>query len=138
MKFLSAAFCLTLLPCAALGQDLVLRDGYVRSTNPRSGAAFMVIENQGQAACTLSAAASEAAQRVELHGNREEGGMMRMVKMDPVAIPAGGRHELVRGGEHLMLMGLNHPLAEGEEVDLVLDFGTCGKVGARLPVRNGR
>lgn len=140
MKPLLPALCLGLIPLAAPAQDaaLAVHDGYARAANPRSGAAFMVIENRGAAACTLSSVASDAAERVELHTHRDEGGVMRMVKADPIQIPAGARHELVRGGDHVMLMGLKHPLADGDQLALTLDFGPCGEVQAHLPVDNKR
>ncbi|SFX26098.1 hypothetical protein SAMN04244548_00653 [Paracoccus pantotrophus] len=140
MKPLLPALCLALIPLAAPAQDavLVVRDGYARAANPRSGAAFMVIENRGTEACTLSSVASDAAERVELHTHRDEGGVMRMVKAGPIRIPAGSRHALARGGDHVMLMGLKQPLADGDQLALTLDFGPCGRVETRLPVDNGR
>ncbi|MDF3853167.1 copper chaperone PCu(A)C [Paracoccus sp. P2] len=140
MKPLLPALCLGLIPLAAPAQDagLVIHGGYARAADPRSGAAFMVIENRGAGACTLSSVASDAAERVELHTHRDEGGVMRMVKAGPIRIPAGARHELARGGDHVMLMGLKQPLADGEELALTLDFGPCGTVRARLPVDNKR
>ncbi len=141
MKPLLSALCLGLIPLAAFAQGdgtLIVHDGYARAANPRSGAAFMVVENRGSGACTLSTVASDAAERVELHTHREEGGVMKMVKADPIRIPAGGRHELARGGDHVMLMGLKQPLGDGDTVALTLDFGPCGKVQTTLPVDNKR
>ncbi|MDQ7260362.1 copper chaperone PCu(A)C [Paracoccus sp. PS-1] len=138
MKPLLPALCLALLPPAAMAQDLVLRDGYARAANPRSAAAFMVIQNRGAAPCTLSAVASDAAERVALHTHREESGVMRMAEAGPIEIPAGGSHPLARGGDHVMLMGLKRPLQDGDTLVLMLDFGGCGTIDARLPVDNGR
>ncbi|WP_323033853.1 hypothetical protein [Paracoccus sp. (in: a-proteobacteria)] len=50
MKPLLSALCLGLIPLAAFAQDdgtLIVHDGYARAANPRSGAAFMVVENRG-------------------------------------------------------------------------------------------
>lgn len=126
-----------LLPFAAQA-EIRVTDGYVRAANPKSGAAFMTIRNTGDTACTLSGVSTDAAARAELHTSREENGMMRMVKADPITIAPGQSHVLARGGDHVMLMGLTSPLKNGDEVALALDFGACGTVEAVLPVDNDR
>ena len=130
-----------LTPLAALAQDgLTIRDAYVRSTNPQVAAAFMVIENPGTADCRLTGAASTAAQRVGLHTNSEQDGVMRMQPVESITVPAGGAHALERGGDHVMMMGLTQPLVQGDAVILDLDFGDCGsrRVEARVDNDNDR
>lgn len=129
-----------LLPAAALAQDgLSVRDAYARSANPRTGAVFMVVENRGPAACTLTAVSTEAAERAELHTHAEEGGVMKMMRVEGgIPVPAGGEHALARGGDHVMLMGLKAPLAQGDTVTLTLDFGDCGTRQIEAAVDNDR
>jgi copper(I)-binding protein len=55
--------------------------------------------------------------------------MMRP-KAGGVTIPAGGTHDLVPGGDHLMLMDLTTPLRPGADVSLTLAFAD----GSTLPV----
>ena len=122
-----------LSPAAALAQDgLTIRDAYARSANPRSGAVFMVVENHRDAECRLIGAASDAAEMVELHTHAEVDGVMKMQKVE------GGQHALARGGDHVMLMGLTAPLADGDTVALTLDFGDCGTRQVEAPVDNDR
>ena len=127
------------LPLAAQAQGTIsIHEAYARGANPKSGAAFMVIDNAGSGACTLMGATTEAADKAELHTNRDEGGMMKMVATGPIEIGPGESHALVRGGDHLMLMGLKQPLQDGANVPLVLDFGDCGLIHIAVPVDNQR
>lgn len=126
------------MPVAAWAQDdLVVRDAYLRSTNSKVAAAFMVIENHGQSECRLSGAVSDAAERVELHTHAERQGVMTMTRIEGgIAIPAGADHALARGGDHVMMMGLRQPLAAGDTVALTLDFGDCGQRQVEVPLDN--
>lgn len=124
-------------PTPAPGATLNIHDAYVRSANPMTGAAFMVIENAGEQDCTLTAATGEASERIELHTHREVDGMMQMIHVEEgFTVPAGGSRTLERGGDHIMFMGLAGPLAQGDTVALMLDFGACGTLPVEVPVDN--
>lgn len=129
-----------LSPAAALADEgLTIRDAYVRSTNPKTAAAFMVVENHGAADCRLTGVSSDAAEMVELHTHAEVDGVMKMQKVEGgIAIPAGTEHALARGGDHVMLMGLTKPLAQGDTVALTLDFGDCGTRPIEAALDNDR
>ena len=142
-KFPISVLAVALLsPLAAQAQaqaqgQISIADAYARGANPKSGAAFMVIENTGAGACTLMGATTEVAGKAELHTSRDEGGM-KMVPTGPIEIGPGESHALVRGADHVMLMGLKQPLKDGDSVPLVLDFGDCGQVQITVPVDNQR
>lgn len=140
MKTLLFTAATILLPAAALAQGaMAVHDAYARSANPQSGAAFMVLENTGDATCRLQSATSDAAKMTELHTHKEVDGVMQMVEVEEgFEIPAGGSYSLQRGGDHVMLMGLNAPLSDGETVVIGLDFGDCGMVEINVPVDNQR
>lgn len=140
MNYLTCAALAVLMPVAALADDAIaITDPYARSANPQSGAAFMLIENQGATACHLQAAASEAAERVELHTHEEVDGVMKMVEIEGgIDIPAAQSHLMQRGGDHVMFLGLVQPLEDGDVVTLTLDFGDCGSKTIELPVDNRR
>lgn len=129
-----------LTPAMALAQDgLAIRDAYVRSANPKTAAAFMVVENHGGTDCRLTGVSSNAAERVELHTHAEQDGVMKMQKIEGgIDIPAGADHALARGGDHVMLMGLTKPLADGDTVALTLDFGPCGTQQVEAALDNDR
>ena len=128
-----------LLPLAAAAQGgISIHEAYARGANPKSGAAFMVIENAGTTACKLMGATTDAADKAELHTSRDEGGVMKMIATGPIEIGPGESHALARGGDHIMLMGLKQPLKDGENLALTLDMGDCGLVAVTVPVDNQR
>ncbi|MBA4492193.1 copper chaperone PCu(A)C [Paracoccus sp. S1E-3] len=139
---LLAALTAIILPAATFAQDaaITVADGYARSANPKSGAAFMTLRNSGAADCTLTAVTTEAAEMAELHTTKDMGdGVMKMSKIEGgIAVPAGAEQKLERGGDHVMLMGLTAPLENGQDLALTLDFGDCGTVAAVVPVDNDR
>ncbi len=117
--------------------DILIEDAYARSSRPGAptGAAFMVIRNTGSADDRLIGAESGAAKLVELHTHIEEDGVMKMRPVEEgFAVPAGETHELARGGDHVMLMGLVTPLEDGGSVEIKLIFETAGEMEITVPV----
>ena len=76
-----------------------------------------------------------AAERAEIHSMDMEGGVMRMRKLDGLALPAGDAVKLAPGGEHLMLIGPTQPLAAGTEAALTFKFGKAPAQSVRAPIR---
>ena len=140
MKTLISAAALALMPVAALAHDgMHVEDAYGRSTNPANAALFMRLENHRAVACTLTAVRTDAAKRAELHTHSEADGIMRMGRIEGgITVAPGTSHALMRGGDHVMLMGLTRPLADGDVVTLELDFGACGTETAEVTVDNSR
>ncbi|MBD9525803.1 copper chaperone PCu(A)C [Paracoccus sp. PAR01] len=117
--------------------DLTITQGYSRATPPGApvGGGFLTVANGGAEADRLVAATSPAAKKVEIHEMAMEGDVMKMRQLpEGVEIPAGTSVELKPGGLHLMLMGLEHPLVEGDSLPLTLTFEKAGKVDLSLKV----
>lgn len=132
-----SAFCLFLAtPLAA--QDIMVTDSYARSASPvaKTGAAFLVIENHGDADDRLISVESEAARRVELHTHVEsDDGVMQMMHVkEGFELPAHGMIMMQRGGQHVMFMGLNDPFEQGKDVPLTLIFEKAGEMQVSVPV----
>ena len=53
---------------------------------------------------------------------------------DGFEIPADATHMLQRGGDHVMFMGLNRDLAQGDMVAVTLTFEKAGEVEVQIPV----
>jgi copper(I)-binding protein len=137
LKLALAATLGLVLATPALAQEIHIRDAYARAASPSasSGAAFMVIENTGDADDRLIGASSPVAQLVQLHTHREEGGVMKMVHVEEgFALPAGETRVLQRGGDHVMLMGLTEPFEQGKEIPLTLIFEKSGEISVDVPV----
>jgi len=41
---------------------------------------------------------------------------------------------MARGGHHVMFLGLNRPLQDGDEVQLTLEFEKAGDIAVTVPV----
>jgi copper(I)-binding protein len=149
--FLAAAAAAATLSAAGLparAQDGNIRttavgveDAYARVSTPnaKSGAIFMVLSNFTAEPDRLIGAASDVAERVELHTHKMEGGVMKMLEdEDGFEIPAGGTHALERGADHVMLMGLTRPLQQGDTVTLKLTFEKAGELEVEVPVDSTR
>jgi protein SCO1/2 len=85
-------------------------------------AAYLQITNRGDRDDALLAVTAGVARITELHTMQMDGDVMRMRQVERIDIPAGETVALRPGGLHIMLMGLNAPLIEGEFVTLTLTF----------------
>lgn len=116
----------------------VVEQPYLRSSLPTStsGAAFMVLRNQTGSDDRLLGATSPLSGRIELHSHNEDAnGVMRMGEIEGgVPLADGATHEFARGGDHLMFMGLEAPLEQGQLVPVTLLFETAGEVEITVPV----
>jgi len=126
----------------AFAQDIMIGDAYARSSFPgaKTGAVFMMLQNHGAQDDRLIAASSPAAARVELHTHiAGADGVMKMREVeDGFVVPATGMHALQRGGDHVMLMGLNAPLVQDEAITLTLTFEKAGNIELIVPVDSER
>ena len=100
------------------------------------GAAFMTIDNHGDTADRLISADSSIADVTELHSHIHESDIMRMVKVDTIAVPAHGKASLEPGGYHIMLIDLKKPLVAGEQLPLTLQFEHAGQVDITVDIKS--
>ncbi len=110
--------------------NIMITDSFARASAGRAknGAAFMTIMNTGRED-RLLAASSGIAGRVELHTHEVDAeGVGRMRKVDYIDLPANETVTLKPGGLHVMMMGLNEPLKEGDSFLLTLRFENAGDV----------
>jgi len=119
-------------------EQIMVQDPYARvsTANSSSGAAFMVLMNHGEVDDRLVSVSSDVAARTELHTHVEDdNGVMKMMQVtDGLPIAAGDVHALARGGDHVMLMGLKNPLAQGDVFSLTLTFENAGEMVIDVPV----
>ena len=96
-------------------------DAYLGPSTGSSAAAYLTLRNAG-GADTLVGVSAAGAERVELHRSERRGGLDVMVRVDELAVTAGGVLRLEPFGDHLMLVGLDAPLEPGDTVALELSF----------------
>lgn len=143
IKFLAFAAGLA-LASAALAQpaQLEINNAWAGATpgKAENGAAYVTITSP--TADRLVSAATPVAKKAELHTMSMQGMVMKMRPISSLDIPAGQPVSLKPGREHIMLMGLNQPLREGQSFPLTLDFEKAGprtvtvtveKAGAKGP-----
>ena len=144
-----SVFVLLFLPSVGCGDpapptpDLAVSDVWVRAaavpeglTSPVNSAAYLTIENQGEATDRLIGVTFTAAQRVELHESFvDERGIASMRPVDSVEIPPAGEARLEPGGLHVMLFGLDAPLSVGDSVRMALEFEVSGRLTVTAAVR---
>jgi len=116
------------LTSAALAQpaQLEVTNAWARATpgKAENGAAYVTIESP--TADRLVSASSPVAKKAELHTMSMQGMVMKMRPIAGLDVPPGQSVTLKPGGEHIMLMGLNQPLHEGQSFPLTLDFEKAG------------
>ncbi|MEZ5741013.1 MAG: copper chaperone PCu(A)C [Burkholderiaceae bacterium] len=82
----------------------------------------------------LVGVSTDVAETAEVHEMTLIDNVMRMRRIDGIALEAGKPLELRPGGYHLMLMGLHQPLSEGEQLNLTLHFEDANGGRRDLPV----
>jgi len=110
---------------------LKIDDPWARPTvgSSTTSAAYMKIENSGDAPDRLVAVKTDAAGMVMLHESRMEGDVMKMVHLaNGIEVPAHGEAVLKPLGLHVMLVNLKQPLKDGETLPLTLVFEKQGDV----------
>lgn len=96
----------------------------VSSASAKSGAIFFIIENGTNLEHKLIGATTDVAKKAELHTHSVDGdGVMSMSKInDGINIEPKSRSIFKRGGNHVMIMGLNRSLMNGDKIHLELMF----------------
>ena len=112
-------------------------DAFVRAIpeGQKNSAVFMVLKNQGSTDHALVGARSEAARIVELHTHINEGGMMKMRRIERIEVTAGASTVLEPGGLHVMLIDLERSINEGDEVTVELEFEDGSTLQVTAPAR---
>ncbi|MBI6924543.1 copper chaperone PCu(A)C [Pseudomonas putida] len=114
-------------------------EAWVRASVPhqQSTGAFMTITASSDS--KLISVASPVAKTVQVHEMTMNGDVMGMREVKAVALPAGKPVTLDPNGLHVMLMGLNDQVKEGQQVPLTLTVetadGTAETVAVQAQVR---
>ncbi len=118
--------------------SFVVEQPFLRSSLPtsKSAAAFLVLGNQTGTDDRLIGARSGLSGRIELHSHTQDAnGVMRMGEIEGgVALADGDTHAFTRSGDHLMFMGLDAPLGQGQLVPVTLIFEQAGELEIIIPV----
>ncbi len=129
----------SLLAVAGLAQasELDVHDPWVALAPPgaHATAAFMELENPGEEAVDVVSADADGFRKVELHESINEDGMHRMIEQERITVPPGETVSLAPGGYHVMLIGPERSLEEGETVVVELRLGDDSRLEVEAPVK---
>ncbi len=99
-----------------------------------------MVRNEGAETDRLIGARTEYAAMAEVHTHIEsDNGIMQMRPIEGgLEIVAKGEHQLKRGGDHIMIMGLSKRLEQGDMLSLTLVFQNAGEIDLDVVVDNER
>lgn len=143
-NFLIAAAATLLTATTALANeykigDLVIDHPVARATpaNAPVSAGYMTIRNIGDEPDTLISGSVAFAAKTELHEMTMANDVMQMRELEGgIEIPAGAEVILMPGGLHMMFMGMNEQLIEGQEHTVELVFEKAGSIEVTLQVES--
>ena len=117
-------------------QAVEVSGAWLRAAQPKQvTGGYVLLENRSASAVALTAVRSPIAKTIELHSMSERDGVMRMVQVARITIPARGKVALEPGGYHLMLFELTRALKPGDRVTLTLVFDSGREVDATFEVK---
>lgn len=101
--------------------DISVNHAYVRAVPPnlQNSASFMKIINSSDKVVYLERATSSLAKKLEFHEHIMNNNMMKMQEVTQIEITANGSVELAPGGYHIMLLGLNRTIKNGDRVQSI-------------------
>ncbi|MGP8307882.1 copper chaperone PCu(A)C [Vibrio sp. YIC-376] len=97
---------------------------------------FLQLNNHGDKEDALIAAESPVAGRIELHNHIMEDGVMKMVKVDEITVPANDTVALEPGSFHLMIFNPTQTPKKGDRFPVTLTFKKAGKVEVEMAVES--
>lgn len=136
MKTILTLTAALLLAAPVLAADIMVEGAFLRASPKvaNAGAGFLTIHNHSATADSLLGAEAAVSRTVELHTHVKDGDVYRMRPVAAIPVPAHGTVALKPGGDHIMFVGLNAPLKEGDTVAVTLTFENAGKVAVAMPV----
>jgi copper(I)-binding protein len=136
----AAVSCLLSQPLMAddtVSGNLRIMQAWSRATpgGAKVASGYLTIENKGTTPERLLAASTALAAKTEIHEMAVNNGIMTMRPLEGgLAIAPGRSVRLAPGGGHLMFVGLNAPLRQGEQLPVTLSFEHAGDVRVSLNV----
>jgi periplasmic copper chaperone A len=118
--------------------QITVSDGYIRKMPPgqKVTAAFMILQNLTARACRVIGAFTDIADRVEIHMNSYQNGVMSMRPVEGVELAPGKTVSFEPGGYHFMLFGLKRELNEDEQHKVTLIFDGCSELSFDAKVKS--
>ena len=110
----------------AQNSQLEVTNAWARATPAKAETGIAYLTIRSPTGDRLVSVSSPVAKKAELNSMEISGMVMKMRPLATLDIPAGQLVTLKPGGDHIMLMGLNGPLREGQSFPLTLTFEKAG------------
>jgi copper(I)-binding protein len=105
-----------------------ITDPWIKAADKGMTAAFGTLVNNTDKPLTIVSATSDVSM-MELHEMlMKDGKMIMRPKESGFTIPAGGKHELSPGGDHIMFLDVKTPVKAGDEVTITLKLSDGSSV----------
>ncbi len=129
------AFLFFLLPTVAFAHEgvSVTHAWAPPSMAQTNGVGFLTLNASGDDA--LIGVESDCCKIIEMHEMTMKNDVMRMRRVEKIALPDHEDVKLKSGGYHLMLIGLKKPLEAGDKIPVTLNFEHAKPVDAVLQVK---
>lgn len=133
-----AILSLTALAACGGGAPEEEAEAYIRlpASGANMAAAYLTVSREQDD--RLIAAEVEGIRTTELHTVTSDNGVMQMRPVEGYEVAAGSPLVLKPGGDHLMLIGIEAPLTEGETRTVTLRFESGATQVLELPVKGRR
>ncbi len=107
------------LTAAANAGELKVVSAWIKTPLPvqKTAALYFSLKNESQETIELIGVSVSVAKQAMFHQTLEESGMAKMKHHEHLSVPPGQSLIFRPGGFHVMLMGLQHPIKEGSQVD---------------------
>lgn len=118
-------------------RKIAVEDAWSRASigTSRPGAAYMKIANGGDEPVSLTGVRSDIAKMPQIHVTSTNAqGVSSMAPAGEIEIAPGAVFALKPGGAHVMLMGLNRAMREGDSHELTLVFSDGDPVTVEVPI----
>ena len=140
MKRLMMLTMLLLLTPVTGFAETVVEGAWVRLPPPvaDTAAAYMTIRNHGDKDIEITGIKTAAATNPEFHAMEMHDGMMHMMKMEHVIVPAHGGISFNPGGNHLMLIGLTGELKTGQHIMMTLETSEGESIMVHAEIKDMR
>lgn len=101
---------------------LTVADAKVRAVIPGASntAGYLTLTNTSDKPIKLVSAQSSIAKRVEFHQHLHQNGLMKMIKLDEVVVPANGELVFESGGLHIMFLGVSPRMTDEKSATVTL------------------
>jgi copper(I)-binding protein len=108
----------------AASNQVVVEKAWARATPKMAvtGGGYLTVTNHGPGEDRLLEVTSPVAEKIQFHAMAIDNGVAKMTRLLTIELHPGVPVVFKPGGIHMMLLGLNHQLKEGETVPLTLTF----------------